>query len=528
MLYYFKCRKCQNTSGLFLESELSSKVPSCNVCQGSGGSIVDRLSSMAFFFGCMTCKGTWSYVSPGSYAQAKAARPDCPLCKTNAQVFFVPPDPTQKQKTAKRRKPGIVDPQVHDVGQELALEPKSRGTAVKRKWADEDFQPEETLFEVTPVQNDHTAEKRIKMELGYRQQKKRQSDFDLKYGKLQDKHDPMKTAQHPHRVVTFATYKNKMKSITNVVGGVTYPRSSKAGPTLVTGSRVVSVSHTWDYRELGPNSFLRRLCLLVFVRNYGSTDAMVPVEVQAMWAAGSLYLSCNNYDFSKKVYEDLTQDKTLKKFITELKLNSSDTGSHGTVGRSLPMVHTKKLPDYKRDFAANTEQSYPDYFLFRWEYVFRQLRDALECTQISKVEIVKNNGDYTRWTVGNVQAGRVYIVLPQQGQGFLKKEVHAEQLFYPILMKLDQQGLLSASQPAFIGGVKTACLTCSMVMNAAHGTLGDKLILPTDAHGHYWEASGRHVTNPTFDSNDLAMVFGKDTNSDSLVSTEFPPSPQRK
>jgi transposase-like protein len=38
MLFYFKCQKCQNTSGLFLESELPGTAPSCDVCAKTGAS----------------------------------------------------------------------------------------------------------------------------------------------------------------------------------------------------------------------------------------------------------------------------------------------------------------------------------------------------------------------------------------------------------------------------------------------------------------------------------------------------------
>lgn len=527
MLYYFKCQKCQNTSGLYLKSELPSQLPSCNVCKASGGSVVDQLTSMAFFFGCAKCQGTYSYVSANTYAQEKASRPDCPKCMTNAHVHFVPPDPKQKQKEVKRRRPGIVNTLKHDVSRELALKQES-GLANKRRRADDDFQDEEELFEVVPVQDADTQE-RIRLELDYRQQKKRRKDFDTKHGALQAQHDPLRTSQHPHRVVSFADYQTNLTTHTKKVGSATYPRGGAQGPVLVNGSRVVSVDHTWDYRELGPNSFLRRLCSLLYVLDYGSTDSMNPVELQAMWAAGSLFISCNNYSFTEKILANVRTDGTLKAFLAKIDLSKAPpTGTYPTRLRNFSSVHAKKLPEYKADFVANTEQSYPDYFLYRWRDVFNQLRDALVCTQIKTLTIQKNGDAFTDWTSPPVQQGRVYFVLPEQTRGtFKKKKVHAEQLFYPILMELERMNHLSSLKPAFIGGVKTPCRTCSMVLQKALIPLGDKLILPTDAFGHYWEYSGMHLSNPTFNPASLSMVFGKDTTSDNIYSTECPPSPER-
>ncbi|MBZ4330600.1 hypothetical protein [Corallococcus sp. AS-1-12] len=521
MLYYFKCQKCLNTTGLFLESELPSDTPTCNHCAKDGGSQVDRLETMAFFFGCSRCKGQWMYSAPSTYSQQKAVRPDCPTCNDNQSIFFVPLT-TGPAKAQKRRKAGLLNPVRHDVTGSLDIPPEATVKNLKRRRMDDGFQDQEPTFSVKAVDDDG-AKARIDTERAYRKVKKRRTDYDTKFGALKNDQNPLTSATHPGRVVTLQQYEAQLQH-RETVNGTSYPRLSQSAPTVVNAAKIVGRDVVWDYRELGPNSFMRRLCTLLYTIDYGG-PSMNPIELQALWANGSLFISSNNYSYGLELENSLTTHGTLKQVIGQIKIGNG-AGSIKSSKRNLKPSHTERLPAYKTAFTQNTESAYSEYFQYQWKYVFKQLRAALDFPNHSVLTITKNGDAYTDWTAPAVTAGRIYLVVPEQGRGtFTKKDIHAEQLFYPILMNLDALGVLSASSPAFIGGVKTPCRTCYEVLQAASATLGDKLVLPTDAFGHYWEASGTHVPGVTFPATHETMVYGK-PGSDKIFDTEIPPSPK--
>ncbi|NNC18821.1 hypothetical protein HJC22_24205 [Corallococcus exiguus] len=522
MLYYFKCQKCLNTSGIFLESELPGDMPTCNHCTKEGGSSkVDKLSTMAFFFGCSDCKGQWMYSAPSTYSDEKANRPDCPTCGHNHSIFFVPLT-TDANKAQKRKKAGLLNPARHDVSGSLDIAPDAAVLNLKRRRLDDGFQDEVPTFSVKPVEDDD-AKARIDTERAYQKVKRRRQDYDTKFGALSNAQNPKTTTTHPGRVVSLNQYKTLLTH-RETVNSTSYPRLSQSAPTVVNAAKIVGRDAVWDYRELGPNSFMRRLCTLLYTIDFGG-DSMNPVELQAMWAHGSLFISSNNYSYGLELENSLGTHGTLKALIGQIKIGKTGAGSINSSKRNLKKSHTDRLPDYKAAFVSNTEAAYSEYFQYQWKYIFKQLRASLSCANHELLTITKNGDDYTAWTAPAVAPGRVYLVVPEQGRGtFTKKDIHAEQMFYPILMNLDAAGLLSESSPAFIGGVKTPCRTCYEVLQAASGALGTKLVLPTDASGHYWEASGMHVPSTVFPPAHQTMVFGK-PGSDKIFDTEVPPSP---
>jgi hypothetical protein len=523
MLYYFKCQKCTRTSGLFLHGELPSDEPSCDHCATSGGGKVDRLQTMAFFFGCKACAGQWVYSAPSTYSAEKATRPDCPKCGHNHDIFFVPVN-ASVTKVQKRQQPGWLDPETHDLTGSLDIEPSAAVTNLKRRKMEDGFQPGEPTFTTRPVENKR-AQARFNTERAYREKKKQRQAYDKKHGTLKDASNPLKTTTHPGTVVSLARYKNILNN-TEEINGVEYPRLSQSAPTVVNAAKLVSRDATWDYRELGPNSFLRRLCTLLYTIDYGG-DKMNPVELQAMWAQGSLFISSNNYDFGLELHRSLGKYSTLRELVGEIAIGKGGTGELASSKRNFKKSHTERLPGYKAEFVTNTEAGYADYFQYQWQYIFKKLRDAMEFTQHQVLTITKNGDEYTDWTAPGVVSNRVYLVVPEQTRGtFTKKDVHAEQLFHPILMNLHGLSVLTKSNPAFVGGVKTPCRTCYEVMQAAAGTLGDTLVLSTDASGHYWEASARHLPSQTFPPTHQTMVFGK-PGSEKIFDTEVPPSPKR-
>lgn len=520
MLYYYECQKCKNVTDLYLESELPKDTPTCNACAKAGCSLVVKQQTLAFFFGCVQCKGQWVFFDTSAYSTQKQSRPNCPTCKTNSTVFFVPPN-MSTQKVEKRQTPGLLNPDEHDLSGFPSIKPEIALQGFDRL-KKEEFREKAASKKLHPVK-DPSANRRIQSELAYKTIKKRRLDYDKKYGVLKDEDDPLKTTVHKGTVVKFSTYETELPHSVKIKG-TKYPRLSNSAPTVVNSVKIIERSKTWDYRLTGPNSFLRRLCSLLYTLDYG--NSFNPIELQAMWAAGSLYISSNNYSYMQKLHKSLTDDdKDLKTLVGNLKLGQNDTGTHLTKYRNFRKAHQSRLRNYKTSIEKNTQTDYKSYFLYQWEYIFNKMRDSLTWKTCQTLIVSKNNGDYTKWTVPvGLTAGKVYLVMPEQGQGFIKKEVHAEQLFYPILVVLNNQGKLSAPRPAFIGGVKTPCRTCHEVLKAAANLLKEKLILPTNAFGHYWKASAQHVPNVTFKPSDETLVFG-DPNLEKVFDTEMPMSP---
>lgn len=554
MLCYFQCNKCGQVSDLFLKHEVEGRNPSCNICAETGGSQVEVKYTFAFAIGCRGCGKTWRWCTPSDYSTAKASRPDCPQCKSNAKIYFVPPKLTE-EKSKKRKLAGVLDNPKHDPSlyDKVDVE-KSLVNAKKTKREAPSQKVEEFIF--TPV-DEPSFTLLSNMEGDYRVQQKRRKDFTKRFGQLKKQNDPRKTSELTiGRVVTKDDYEENFddKYLVNVKG-TQYPRMNKSAPTVVNDVRILPRSLKWDYRELGPNSFLRRLCAILYMINFGvdNRDAydedtqeykkavkeyerernkLNPIELQAMWAGGSLYLSSNNNKYSDELLKALKKKKSVQALVKAVDLGNG--GTYGTHPRNFDNDYVNKVKEYQQSIVTNTETSYRSYFLFQWTYVFKQLRDAIEATDIGSVTIERNGDYYDKWTIQTsdkaLKAGRVFVVLPETGpvrQGYFKyKEVHAEELFYPILMELDKKGRLTEKSPAFIGGVKTACFTCSIVLDKASAKLKTKLILPTDAYGHYWENSGKHVPALTFKPGTKTIVFSDSKRSDNVFDTEMPLSPR--
>lgn len=532
MLYYFRCMTCHRVSDLFLPEEVGTKIPECVTCEPTGGSLVERKSAFAFYFGCRECKKAWSLLTSTEYRAQKKARPICPDCHTAKHVFFVPPNVDLPSKVEKRQKPGLLNPKKYDPKQVGNVKPKLDFiTGKKRKFELE--QSEDDLLTTSSVDDRQTV-RRVQGEGAYKKRKLARTNFINTYGQLKTERNPLKTSEHTGTLVTLDRTREIFKH-TGKIDGEKYPRQSNSAPIIVNTRKVVPREKTWDYRELGPSSFLRRLSSLLYMIDFSGT-VTDPVELQAMWAAGSLYISANNYTYSDKLLKALESRGTLKSLIGELDLNDGKGGTYTTTPRNFKNTHKNKMPLYKKEFVDNGKGTYPTYFTFQWSYVFNDLRGALDCTSIDSI-LVKRNGDdesdYTQWTFeGTPEPGKIYIVKPLSGRSskavkkFKKKDIHAEQMFFPILIKLNQLGKLSMFQPAFVGGVKTPCRTCAMVLKKASDRLKSKLILPTDAFGNYWEASGMHVPDKEFDETDESMVFGS-VDSENIFDTELPTSPLR-
>lgn len=554
MLYYFQCKKCGQVSDLLLESEAKALKPNCNVCADKGGSEIEVKRTFAFAFGCRTCWKTWRWCTPSNYATAKAARPDCPQCKNNKEIYFIPAQVTP-EKAKKRQRPGMLDDPQHDPSLYDALDVEKSLIGVKRTKRDVLAQKEED-FIFTPIA-EPTFSSVSRMEGTYKQQRVRQKKFQKRFGELKPESDPKKTSElTTGRLIPKTEYDKKLKHKTEVKG-TEYKRMNGSAPTVVTDVRVLPRSSTWDYRELGPNSFLRRLSSILYMIHFGVDDRALydkkkqkadydkaakafksddekfkPVEVQAMWAGKSLYLSTNNDIFSEKLLEALQAKGTVQALVADINLGSG--GAYKSLPRNFTPDHVAKVKQYQQAIITNTESAYRSYFLFQWTYVFQQLREAVEFTDIEGVTIKRSGTYYDAWTIDPkdkaLAENRVFVVLPETDTPskklFVNKEVHAEELFYPILMELDAKGRLSEQSPAFIGGVKTACFTCALVLNAASQHLQEKLVLPTDAYGHYWENSGKHVSALTFTPNTQTIVFSDNDTSLNVYDTEMPWSPK--
>ncbi|MCY1033440.1 hypothetical protein OV207_18450 [Corallococcus sp. BB11-1] len=550
MFFYFECKTCKKVSDLFTQGERPAEVPKCGPCTTKhGDSIVETRSVNYFTWHCKRCDHTSGLCTSSDYPTLKGARPTCPKCHQSDAVFLVKPRVAgNAHRMAKRKEVGILgkrdrddldlyaDP---DGLEQAALEEmpgggkgKKRSLALFLDGADE--HPQEVVFGPT-ASNALLA----KSEALYQDKKRFREKYKTKYGALPDKKNPLKTELHDGTVVPLQTYKNDLSS-TEKVGTTVYPKMNKSAPTVVNAAKLVDRSVQWDYRELGPNSFLRRLCSLLYVVEFnGGGDGNNPVELQAMWAGGSLFLSTNNLAFSTSLLAALKKEGSVRAFLAQVKLGGTSTGTYVTAMRNFGKEHTAKLPVYQAEFSSG---KYPDYFRFKWEYVFSELQASLTLgsPDIQELVVAKSatQEGFKHWSVTSpVVAGKVYVVLPKartKGEGdtyFTKKKIHAEELFHPILMALDGAGILSDVLPAFVGGVKTPCRTCSMVLEDASAALGTKLILPTNAFGHYWKASGMHVPNPVFPPQAQTLVFGSkksiDDGSINIYNTEMPPSPSR-
>lgn len=564
MLYYIHCLTCSSDSPLLLESELETlkktiEKPTCNTCGPLEWVQVEVRQKFAFYFGCMRCKGSWKYFTPSTYSDAKAKRPNCPTCGDAQEVYFLPPE-LSLPKLEKRERPGLLDPVVYPPKRHRAPEVKESPRPKKRRRtedeADMDEEAPETLIE--PVDEEKVAEV-MKAEAAYRFQRRRQKRFDAGLP-VDDQRDPRKASKMTGgRLIQLSEFETKFKHRSDVKG-TDRPRPMKSGPTVVNSVRILPRSDPWDYREVAPGSFLRRLSSLLYVINFGVDDRanfqakgqeaqlkaattaferekekFKPVEVQAMWAAGSLYLASNSWNYSDALVRALAREGTVKALIGALNLGKG--GTYRALDRNFTKNHMAGLRTYQDAIVANTETSYRTYFLYRWVYVFEQLRAAMDCTQIARVTIARSKGDYTTWTIDpgdrTLPDGRVFVVIPDTGTPstgkFVEKGVHAEQLFYPILMALDAQGRLTPESPAWVGGVKTACFTCASVMKAAADALGDKFMGLSDAVGNYWEASGQHVTKTQFQQfaaqAPSSIVFTDNPTTINVLDTEYPMSP---
>lgn len=554
MFNYLQCT-CGKTSGLLLDSELreiqeNPEPPRC-ACGVSGWMFITVKQTFAFYFACQACPGQWSLLSQSDYSLTKQVRPRCPKCGENNQTFFVPPNLGEAPKWEKRKSIGILDPKQHDIDMLGRVDLKGlRAPLTKRKRLDD---PRESIKPVT----DDTVRKLSEMERDYKRVRRVQKRFPA----MDPESDPQKTSQMTvGRLVPLSTYTTELTSSV-IVKATTFTRQMKSAPTIVTDVRIIPRDREWDYRELGPCSFLRRLCSLLYVIHFGapdessahakgtaeykaakkkfnaSKDKFNPVEVQAMWAAGSLYIAANNVLYSQELLKALGTRTTVRKLVKKI------GRTYPTVGRNFTPEMLRRMKTYQAAIETNTEESYRTYFLSRWTYVFKQMRDAMACTAISSVTIQRNKQtrgetDYTRWTVARgctLKAGKVFVVLPDSGTKtsgkFETKGVHAEQLYYPILMALDVAGRLTAREPAWISGVKLPCYTCAMVVRAAANELKDKLVVATNAFGTYWEQSGQHVTRQDFDQTQTdgtgpTFTFSNNPTSINLFDTEFPMSPE--
>ncbi|RUO90169.1 hypothetical protein D7Y11_26510 [Corallococcus sp. AB018] len=548
MLFYYECQHCKRVSDLFNAGEALTQPPSCNECvKKFGATPAVQKSINAYIFNCRRCAYTSGLCSADDYPTLKGARPLCPKCGKADEVFLLKPHVAKKpSRLGKRKEPGQLDPtQVNDLGlygtedvDTSMLEAFEQHTKKKRKL---ELGPQDaTVYDQAFEFEDTSDSARLATsEAVYQSRKRFRRKFDTKYGALNDTSNPLKTELHGGKVVPFSTYKKKLGD-SETIGKTSYPRGGSSMPTIVNAAKLIERDVTWDYRELGPNSFLRRLSALLFVIEFnGGGDTNVPVEVQSMWAAGSLFLASNNITYSDALLSALQTQTSLQTFLADIKLPKSSSGAYATKMRKIGKLHANKLPQYQREFNSGL---YPSYFHYKWPYVFNALTQSLTFGSANTLGLTVANhaNGFKHWTLEGapVQAGKVYVVLPKKfGKGtgsthFTKKDIHAEELFYPVLTALDGAGSLTSLEPAFIGGVKTPCRTCAMVLEAAANRLGDKLILPTNAFGHYWSGSGMHVPNKTFDQNDESIVFGSKAKirdgSHALYATEMPRSPEHK
>lgn len=561
MLYYLHCRKCGNDSGLLLKSELDqlrTKVgkPECKDCGPLDWQHdIEVKPKFAFYFGCLKCNGKWKWFTPSAYSVAKASRPDCPSCKDNQAIYFLPPDLPSK-KVEKRKRPGLLDPEKHpterydDPGAKASPRPKKRVKADEIALVRSEAESPERVEEVKVVGV-------LEVEAAYRRQRRRQKRID-KHSPLKDERNPQKTSlMTGGRLVPFSDFESKFKTSVQVKG-TTYPRPMKSGPTVVKQVRILKRSEPWDYREVAPGSFLRRLCCLFYIINFGvdernahpdkskelqaakkaferAKEKFKPVEVQAMWAAGSLYISSNSKNYSDALLGALRAEGTVKALVDQIDLGTG--GTYRSLERNFTKRYMTEMKKYKQSIVTNTERSYRTYFLYRWVYVFKKLRAAMACRQIGSVTIARGKDSFRTWAIAPkdrlLPAGNVFVVLPDTGTKstgkFVEKGVHAEQLFYPIMKQLDATGRLTPENPAWVGGVKTACFTCALVLKTAADELGNKFMPMSDAVGNYWEASGQHVDKRDFDAFakkiPTTIVFTDNATTINVLDTENPLSP---
>lgn len=542
MLFYFECQKCKQRTPLLREDELPKDPLVCGKksCKVKPAPKVIKHATNTYLLHCTRCARTSQIQSEATYDKYKASKPSCIKCNQTDKVIFIPPILNRDPKFLERRKtPGILAPSDVEVIEkhhkrklEQLIPPipkKKQKTTLVILGAPKDS-PLEQLME-----EDSLGSKFATVEANYQAHITFQKQFDEQHGKFKDSQNPLKSKSHKGRVVEFSWYQKEYKKKKHeTIGGTKYPKLNKSSPTIVNSAKVMSRDTTWDYRMMGPNSFLRRLCSVLYTIEFKKGASLNPVEVQAMWAAGSLFISSNNYSFSEKLASCLDEEGSLKELIKEIKLPGASSGTYKGVWRNYGMQHRAKVQQYQKDFVA---AKYPNYFQYKWNFVFDDLVCAVagETKKGDDVEVesivVKNSElGYTHWsTEAKVTSNKVYIVVPKhkppnKDEKFKKKDVHAEQLFFPILLKIKER--LNKFQPAFFGGVKTPCRTCAMVLKEAQKRLGDKVVLPTDAFGHYWKASGKHVKNPKFYPSDETLVFANDTSSNNVFNTEMPGSPE--
>lgn len=532
MLYYYTCTLCKTSSDLFFAEE-DVGPPKCMTCgEAKGFGKVEKRSTNVYFITCRACAITSNIFSVDDYSGVKGTRPTCPKCNLSDTVCFLPPN-VEKEKLKRRKTVGVmpreerkaIDAYERFKPEKTLVEEKDN---VGKRKIDELHTLEDTITGMKMVVGDAETNTLAKAERKYRSTKKIRKDFDTAHGKLEDTSNPLKTSEHVGREVPLSTYE-AMTAKRETVYGRSYPRVGASMPTVVNSAFVVSRDFRWDYRELGPNSLLRKLCTLIYIVSYGAEAGKNPVEVQAMWAAGSLFIATNNYTFTEmfkaSVVSNTHLDGTLRQLKIPVSTDSSIAGIN-TTKRNFSSEHVNALSDYRLELTK--QKALKDYFQYKWAHFVDPVMASMKFSgaKLKLLTIAKNDGDYTAWTSPLPAKDCVYFVVPETGTGFLKKKIHAEQMFYPILSTLDVNNKLSVDEPAFIGGVKTPCRTCAEVLIAAGKNLGEKLILPTDAFGHYWEGSGMHVPDPDFEDDALTMVFGVDTTSDSIYDTEMPRSPE--
>ena len=536
MLFFYECARCKWQSGLLRAEELPSSLPACpnSGCKNKT-SKVSKKSTYVFALHCRQCNKTYPTRSATDFDQLSQTSLKCAHCNST-KITLVPPTISSAERK-KRKAPGqlSVEDRKHvalfDQGHDkLVIAPvlSSAGKNKRLKLAAPPgkasaFPSNSPIANLARVESEH--------QLVVRDQKR----FVQRYGVLKDAQNPKLAASHSGRDVLLSAYQTQLQNRESI-DGVDYPKLSASAPTIVNDVKIIRRDAVWDYRELGPNSLLRRLSTLLYVVQFDKGPTWNPVEVQAMWAHGSLFLSSNNLKYSTRLHAEIKTQGSLAELLAKIGLSTASS-AFPTKMRNLKAPHKNRLPEYQQAFV---DRRYPSYFRLPWKFVNKAIEAVIHgasgTTLADPIVVLNSNQGFQMWQLTpsqTIESGKIYVVLPNKASSsssdsktFQTLGVHAEQLFYPIIVKLKAK--LSTVQPGFIGGVKLACRTCAMVMEAAVKLVGpSKLILTTDAYGHYWKASGQHVPSPTFTGNPPSMVFSNNKKSIKVFDTEVPTSPER-
>lgn len=293
-----------------------------------------------------------------------------------------------------------------------------------------------------------------------------------------------------------------------------YKNTAKQPPYLGGEVHRMAGETEFNYLDYAPNSILRKISTVLFMQNKVKSSA---IEVQAMWANNSLFISANFKPYLEGLALELAKYGSLKAFFSAI----DDTNS--LVSRGMKKAHQERAEIYAKQLGKMGLNEQPRYYGYKWPNVSHGILTALASNKIARLTVnCTDKGDkFNEWEVTTaLPASTVFIMETNitRTDGF-----HAEQLFYAVLYKLSAAGLLTEFNPAFIGGVKIPCGSCKAVIGAMESDF-EHIIVGTNIAGFLYGASAQHVDIDDYETYKAPHItaFGNGQN----FCTDMPTSPK--